>query len=89
MENLRTAAETYLLHVIETGSWVAIVTFDSDATERAHLQQITDDETRQNLVQFLPTIPSGLTNICAGIHKGLKVKYNVEISLGSREVRKK
>ncbi|XP_062469078.1 calcium-activated chloride channel regulator 4 [Pezoporus occidentalis] len=76
MENLHTAAETYLLHVIETGSWVAIVTFDSDATERAHLQQITDDGTRQKLVQFLPTIPSGLTNICAGIHKGLKVIAN-------------
>ncbi|KAM9008256.1 calcium-activated chloride channel regulator 4 isoform 2-T2 [Ara ararauna] len=76
MENLRTAAETYLLHDIETGSWVGIVTFDSDATERAHLQQITNDETRQKLVQLLPIIPSGLTNICAGIHKGLKVIAN-------------
>ncbi|XP_030352201.1 calcium-activated chloride channel regulator 4 [Strigops habroptila] len=76
MENLRTAAEQYLLRVVETGSWVAIVTFDSDADERAPLQQITNDEARQKLVQFLPTIPSGLTNICAGIHKGLQVIAN-------------
>ena len=82
MRHLRSAAEVFLLHIIEIGSWVGIVTFDSDASEKAPLQQITNDAARQKLVQCLPTIGSGQTNICAGIRKGLKVKHNVEISPG-------
>lgn len=80
--HLHSAAEEFLLCIIETGSWVAIVTFDSSASEKAPLQQITNDAARQKLLQYLPTFASGKTNICAGIHKGLKVKYNMEISPG-------
>ncbi|KAF1596769.1 UNVERIFIED_CONTAM: Calcium-activated chloride channel regulator 1, partial [Eudyptes pachyrhynchus] len=73
IRHLRSAAEAFLLHIIEIGSWVAIVTFDSDASEKAPLQQITDDAARQKLVQCLSVIASGKTNICAGIRKGLKL----------------
>ncbi|XP_009984004.1 PREDICTED: epithelial chloride channel protein-like [Tauraco erythrolophus] len=73
IRHLRSAAEEFLLHTIEIGSWVGIVTFASDASEKAPLQQITSNTARQKLVQCLPTIPSGQTNICAGIRKGLKL----------------
>ncbi|NXL26743.1 CLCA1 regulator, partial [Glaucidium brasilianum] len=73
IRHLRSAAGVFLLHVIEIGSWVGIVTFDSDASERTPLQQITSEAARQKLVQCLPTIANGQTNICAGIHKGLKL----------------
>ncbi|KAM6415078.1 calcium-activated chloride channel regulator 1-like [Rhynochetos jubatus] len=73
IRHLRSAAELFLLHIIEIGSWVGIVTFDSDASEKAPLQQITNDAARQKLVQCLPTIASGQTNICAGVRKGLKL----------------
>ncbi|NWH52278.1 CLCA1 regulator, partial [Fregata magnificens] len=73
IRHLRSAAEVFLLHIIEIGSWVGIVTFDSDASEKAPLQQITNDAARQKLVQCLPIIASGQTNICAGIRKGLKL----------------
>ncbi|NWQ97271.1 CLCA1 regulator, partial [Burhinus bistriatus] len=71
IRHLHSAAEVFLLHIIEISSWVGIVTFDSDASEKAPLQQITNDTARQKLVQCLPTVASGQTNICAGIHKGL------------------
>ncbi|NXW48342.1 CLCA1 regulator, partial [Nyctiprogne leucopyga] len=73
IRHLRSAAEVFLLHIIEIGSWVGIVTFDSDASEEAPLQEITNDIARQKLVQCLPTHASGQTNICAGIRKGLKL----------------
>ncbi|KAF1496079.1 Calcium-activated chloride channel regulator 1, partial [Pygoscelis antarcticus] len=73
IRHLRSAAEAFLLHIIEIGSWVAIVTFDSDASEKAPLQQITDGAARQKLVQCLPIIASGKTNICTGVRKGLKL----------------
>ncbi|XP_064311520.1 calcium-activated chloride channel regulator 1-like [Phalacrocorax carbo] len=73
IRHLRCAAEWFLLHIIENGSWVGIVTFDSDASEKALLQQITNHTVRQELVQCLPRFASGNTNICAGIHKGLKL----------------
>uniref|UniRef100_A0A8C0EUW6 Chloride channel accessory 1 n=1 Tax=Bubo bubo TaxID=30461 RepID=A0A8C0EUW6_BUBBB len=73
IRHLRSAAGVFLLHIIEIGSWVGIVTFDSDASEKAPLQQITSEAARQKLVQCLPRIADGQTNICAGIHKGLKL----------------
>uniref|UniRef100_A0A8C8AYL7 Chloride channel accessory 1 n=1 Tax=Otus sunia TaxID=257818 RepID=A0A8C8AYL7_9STRI len=71
--HLRSAAGVFLLHIIEIGSWVGIVTFHSDASEKAPLQQITSEAARQKLVQCLPRIADGQTSICAGIHKGLKL----------------
>ncbi|NWU47030.1 CLCA1 regulator, partial [Dromas ardeola] len=71
--HLHSAAEDFLLRIIEIGSWAGIVTFDSDASEKAPLQQITNDAARQKLVLCLPTVARGKTNICAGIRKGLKL----------------
>lgn len=82
IKHLYSAAELFLLGIIEINSWVGIVTFDSEASEKAPLQQITNYAARQKLVQYLPTFASGTTNICAGIKKGLKVKYNLDISPG-------
>ncbi|NXI89536.1 CLCA1 regulator, partial [Psophia crepitans] len=73
IRHLHSAAEIFLLHIIEIGSWVAIVTFNSDALEKAPLQQITSNAARHKLVQRLPTYASGQTNICAGIRKGLEL----------------
>ncbi|NXN26465.1 CLCA1 regulator, partial [Nycticryphes semicollaris] len=71
--HLYSAAEDFLLRIIEISSWVGIVTFNSDASEKAPLQQITNDAVRQKLVQYLPTVAKGRTNICAGIRKGLQL----------------
>ncbi|XP_065597277.1 calcium-activated chloride channel regulator 1-like [Cyrtonyx montezumae] len=71
--NLRNAAEVFILQIIELGSWVGIVTFESSATVRSLLVQITSASRRQSLVQYLPTTASGGTNICAGIEKGLQI----------------
>ena len=75
--NLRTAAEVFLIQIIEIGSRVGIVTFESSAYEKSPLLQITSVATRQRLVQNLPTTAGGGTKICAGIEKGLEVKYSV------------
>ncbi|XP_014794441.1 PREDICTED: calcium-activated chloride channel regulator 4 [Calidris pugnax] len=73
IRHLYSAAEDFLLSYIEITSWVAIVTFSSNASEKAPLQQITNDAARQKLVQYLPTSAEGTTNICAGIRKGLEL----------------
>ncbi|KFQ13895.1 Epithelial chloride channel protein, partial [Leptosomus discolor] len=78
--HLRSAAEVFLLHCFEIDSWVGIVTFQSDASEKAPLQQITNVTVRQKLVQSLPTFPSGGTNICSGIYK-MNTTYGSEIVL--------
>ncbi|KAG8132609.1 putative Calcium-activated chloride channel regulator 1 protein [Naja naja] len=67
------AAEVFLLQIIETGSWIGIVTFQSYATVQSGLQQIVSDNVRQNLVKFLPTTANGGTNICVGLREGFQV----------------
>ncbi|XP_010224548.1 PREDICTED: epithelial chloride channel protein-like [Tinamus guttatus] len=76
INNLYQAAEVFLLQIIEIGSWVGIVTFQSSAAEKVSMTQITSDATRSSLVQYLPKTASGGTNICAGVRKGFEVIKN-------------
>uniref|UniRef100_A0A8B9EUI1 Chloride channel accessory 1 n=1 Tax=Anser cygnoides TaxID=8845 RepID=A0A8B9EUI1_ANSCY len=87
IEHLYKAAEVFLLQIIEVGSWVGIVTFQSSASIQSRLQQITSDAVRQNLVKNLPTIASGGTNICAGVRTGLQIiKDQISVTYGSEIV---
>ncbi|KFQ84451.1 Epithelial chloride channel protein, partial [Phoenicopterus ruber ruber] len=87
IRHLHSAAEVFLRHIIEIGSWAGIVTFHSAASEKAPLQKITNDTARQKLVQCLPTSASGKTSICAGIRKGLQlITDKMNTSYGSEIV---
>ncbi|NWX81958.1 CLCA1 regulator, partial [Nothoprocta pentlandii] len=76
IQNLYQAADVFLRQIIEIGSWVGIVTFESAAYEKAPLTQITSDATRVSLTRYLPTSASGGTDICAGVEKGFQVITN-------------
>ncbi|NXI64176.1 CLCA1 regulator, partial [Anseranas semipalmata] len=87
INNLHKAAEVFLLQIIEIGSWVGIVTFESSAYIKSSLQQITSDAVRQRLVQNLPTSAGGGTNICAGVRKGLQIiTEKISVTYGSEIV---
>ncbi|XP_061489543.1 calcium-activated chloride channel regulator 1-like [Rhineura floridana] len=70
---LKQAAEIFLLQIIEMGSWVGIVTFNSAAKVQTYLQEITSDSERQTLAAYLPTTASGGTSICSGVRTGFQV----------------
>ncbi|XP_062436932.1 calcium-activated chloride channel regulator 1-like [Rhea pennata] len=73
INHLYQAAEVFLLQIIEIGSWVGIVTFESSAYVKTSLQQITSDTVRHSLTQYLPKKAGGGTNICAGVKTGFQV----------------
>ncbi|XP_067892452.1 calcium-activated chloride channel regulator 1-like [Heterodontus francisci] len=73
INRLQQAAEIFLLQIIEAGSQVGIVSFNSYATLHTSLKAIVDDEVRNELVQQLPTSANGGTNICAGVRSGFQV----------------
>uniref|UniRef100_A0A674IPI9 Calcium-activated chloride channel regulator 1-like n=1 Tax=Terrapene triunguis TaxID=2587831 RepID=A0A674IPI9_9SAUR len=73
IKRLKQAAEIFLLQIIETGSWVGIVTFHSTAQIETYLQQIINENVRRDLTKYLPISAGGGTNICAGVHKGFEV----------------
>ncbi|KAH0618444.1 hypothetical protein JD844_017652 [Phrynosoma platyrhinos] len=72
IDRLRQAAELFIVQIIETGSWVGIVTFNSGASIKTGLQQIADDSVHKTLTASLPTTASGGTNICLGVHEGFQ-----------------
>ncbi|KAJ6656287.1 hypothetical protein lerEdw1_003943 [Lerista edwardsae] len=79
INRLRQAAELFLLQIIETGSWVGIVTYSDHAEIKSPLQQIVDDRVRRSLTNVLPTTGSGGTSICSGVRAGFQVflqKFN-------------
>ncbi|XP_051869141.1 calcium-activated chloride channel regulator 1-like [Pristis pectinata] len=73
INRLRQAASIFLLQIVELGSQVGIVTFDSTAIIRANLRPIENDNVRKELLQFLPTTADGGTNICSGVRAGFQV----------------
>ncbi|KAH0618443.1 hypothetical protein JD844_017651 [Phrynosoma platyrhinos] len=70
---LKQAAETFLIQIIENGSWVGIVTFNNAATTKTGLKQIVSDSVRKTLNAYLPVNADGGTNICAGVERGFQV----------------
>ncbi|XP_006120314.2 calcium-activated chloride channel regulator 1-like isoform X2 [Pelodiscus sinensis] len=86
IKRLKQAAEIFLLQIIETGSWVSIVTFESTPYIKTHLQQIISENIRQNLVKYLPTSADGGTNICGGVLKGFEVIKQKHANLYGSEI---
>ncbi|XP_072130689.1 calcium-activated chloride channel regulator 1-like [Mobula birostris] len=70
---LRQAAEIFLLQIIEKGSQVGIVTFNSDASIKTQLKKIDNPSARKDLVLLLPTSAGGGTRICVGVRSGFQV----------------
>ncbi|KAM8789740.1 calcium-activated chloride channel regulator 1-like [Rhynchonycteris naso] len=61
------AAELYLIQIIEMGSLVGMVTFDSLATIQNYLTKITNETAYQSITANLPPIAKGGTSICRGL----------------------
>ena len=68
------AAELFLIQIIEKGSLVGMVTFDSVAEIRNNLTKITDDNVYENITANLPQEANGGTSICRGLKAGFQVK---------------
>ncbi|KAG2461799.1 PACE1 protein, partial [Polypterus senegalus] len=81
-DRLRQAAELFILQIIETGSQLGIVQFNSAATTLQELTTIKDDATRTALTKRLPNLASGGTSICSGIRKAFEEfkKQNPQIN---------
>ncbi|XP_056379203.1 calcium-activated chloride channel regulator 1-like [Hyla sarda] len=73
IERMYQAAEIFLVQIVETGSYVGIVTYSSSASINSPLVQIKSDTERQQLKRLLPTVASGGRNICAGLLAGIQV----------------
>ncbi|MBN3289517.1 CLCA1 regulator, partial [Polypterus senegalus] len=85
-ERLRQAAELFILQIIETGSQLGIVQFNSAATTLQELTTIKDDATRTALTKRLPNLASGGTSICSGIRKAFEVFRKLNPQINGNEI---
>ncbi|XP_065410257.1 calcium-activated chloride channel regulator 1-like isoform X2 [Chrysemys picta bellii] len=86
INRLYQAAEIFLLQIIEMGSWVGIVTFQSTAQITCNLRQIVSENVRQDLIKCLPTSAGGGTKICEGVYKGFEVIKQKYSNLDGSEI---
>ncbi|XP_006093978.1 calcium-activated chloride channel regulator 2 isoform X1 [Myotis lucifugus] len=72
---LQQAAEFYLMQIVESHTFVGIVSFNSNGEIRAQLHQINNDDDRKLLVSHLPATVSAdpETSICSGLKRGFEV----------------
>ncbi|XP_004480963.2 calcium-activated chloride channel regulator 1 [Dasypus novemcinctus] len=73
LKRLNQAGKLFLLQIIEQGSWVGMVTFDSAAYVQSDLIQIQSATERDVLTKRLPTTASGGTSICSGLRSAFTV----------------
>uniref|UniRef100_H0XAM7 Chloride channel accessory 4 n=1 Tax=Otolemur garnettii TaxID=30611 RepID=H0XAM7_OTOGA len=73
LNRMNQAAKYFLLQIVENGSWVGMVHFDSSASIKSELIQITNSSQRHKLVENLPTNANGGTSICSGIRTAFQV----------------
>ncbi|XP_016328927.1 epithelial chloride channel protein-like [Sinocyclocheilus anshuiensis] len=69
----RQAATHFLRYIIEDQARVGIVTFSTDASTLRSLTIIDSNNARETLVQLLPKVAAGSTNMCLGLSRGLQV----------------
>uniref|UniRef100_F7DX63 VWFA domain-containing protein n=1 Tax=Ornithorhynchus anatinus TaxID=9258 RepID=F7DX63_ORNAN len=73
LNRMNQAAQVFLLQIVEVGSWVGMVTFDSVAQVQNNLSQIVQDDVRDELSSKLPKVADGGTSICSGLQLGFQV----------------
>ncbi|XP_073674125.1 calcium-activated chloride channel regulator 4A-like [Garra rufa] len=67
------AATHFLRNIIENQARVGIVTFSTEASTLSPLTTIDSDTIRENLIKSLPSVASGSTFICKGLHLSLQI----------------
>ncbi|XP_028667223.1 calcium-activated chloride channel regulator 1-like isoform X2 [Erpetoichthys calabaricus] len=85
-DRLRQAAELFILQIIETGSQLGIVQFNSAASTLRELTTITDYASRTALTKYLPNLASGGTSICSGIRKAFEVFRKLNSQINGNEI---
>ncbi|XP_070642274.1 calcium-activated chloride channel regulator 1 isoform X2 [Bos indicus] len=80
------AAELFLIQIIEKGSLVGMVTFDSVAEIRNNLTKITDDNVYENITANLPQEANGGTSICRGLKAGFQAIIQSQQSTSGSEI---
>ncbi|KAM6167937.1 calcium-activated chloride channel regulator 1-like [Erethizon dorsatum] len=80
------AAEMYLIQIIEKGSMVGMVTFESNAKIQTNLIKITDDSAYLNITAKLPQNASGGTSICNGLKEGFQAITKSNQSTSGSEI---
>ncbi|KAM8789730.1 calcium-activated chloride channel regulator 1 isoform 2-T2 [Rhynchonycteris naso] len=73
LNRMNQAAKLFLQQIIENGTWVGMVHFDTSASIKSNLIQIVSTNERNQLLNSLPTTASGGTSICAGIKSAFQV----------------
>ncbi|XP_038167843.1 calcium-activated chloride channel regulator 4A-like isoform X2 [Arvicola amphibius] len=76
LNRLKQAAQYFLIQIIEDGSWVGMVHFNSQATTKSEMMQINSEADRTKLRELLPSSARGGTSICSGIRRAFEVFKN-------------
>nr|XP_006205987.1 calcium-activated chloride channel regulator 4 [Vicugna pacos] len=86
LNRMNQAAKLFLLQIVENGSWVGMVHFDSSASIISNLIQISSSSERNKLLESLPTRASGGTSICSGIRTGFQVIRSLYSQIDGSEI---
>ncbi|XP_038601279.1 calcium-activated chloride channel regulator 1-like [Tachyglossus aculeatus] len=72
LNRMNQAAKLFLLQIIEKGSSVGVVVFDSTAVIQSALIQIVSEDDRNQLITKLPAAAGGGTSICSGVRAAFR-----------------
>uniref|UniRef100_A0A8C6WBK9 VWFA domain-containing protein n=1 Tax=Nannospalax galili TaxID=1026970 RepID=A0A8C6WBK9_NANGA len=86
LTRMNQAAELYLIQIIEMGSLVGMVTFDSSAKTENNLVRIINDTAYLEITTHLPQQSSGGTSICRGLKEAFQAITSSNQSTSGSEI---
>ncbi|XP_039111680.1 calcium-activated chloride channel regulator 1-like [Hyaena hyaena] len=86
LSRMNQAVELYLIQIIEKGSLVGMVTFESFATIQNYLTKITDENAYKEIMAKLPQAAGGGTSICKGLTEGFQAIIHSNQSTSGSEI---
>jgi len=75
IKKLHSSATKWIKYELQNGTWVSIITFNTDATLQTDFKQIVDESSRNKIASYVPTKATGGTCICNGVSMGLKTLH--------------
>ena len=72
---LHNAATKWIKYELQNGTWVSVITFNTDGKLETDFKQIEGEESREDIARVVPSSANGRrTCICNGVDMALKVR---------------
>ncbi|CAM9674997.1 unnamed protein product [Lampetra planeri] len=86
LQRMRQASENFIMKILDAGTLIGIIVFNSEAKTNLAMTRITDEASRVAIKNYLPISVKGGTNVCAGVRHAFQVLRALDGDVSGDEI---